>query len=65
MELTDYNLTFVHIKGNDNILVDAISRLKTLDTYIEPMENGKTDEPRNTENALQSGYKQKPSHTYR
>ena len=30
MELADYNKTFVHIKGSTNILVDAISRLKTL-----------------------------------
>ena len=30
MELADYNKPFVHIKGSSNILVDAISRLKTL-----------------------------------
>ena len=30
MDLADYNKTFVHIKGSSNILVDAISRLKTL-----------------------------------
>ena len=29
MELADYNITFVHIKGKNNVLADAISRLKT------------------------------------
>ena len=33
IELSDYNLNFLHIKGQDNILADAISRLKTLDIY--------------------------------
>ena len=28
MELADYNITFVHIKGKHNLLADAISRLK-------------------------------------
>ena len=32
MELADYNIPFVHIKGN-NILADAIARLKMLDIY--------------------------------
>ena len=45
----DYNLTFVHIKGTDNILVDAISRLKTRDIYMKPPENPKTAAPNNTE----------------
>ena len=31
MKLADYNLTFVHIKDSNNILGDAISRLKTPD----------------------------------
>ena len=26
MEFTDYNITFVYIKGSNNILADAISR---------------------------------------
>ena len=30
MELADYNITFIHIKGKNNVLGDAISRLKTL-----------------------------------
>ena len=42
MELADYNKTFIHIKGKNNVLVDAISRLKTLDIYKEPSEKWKT-----------------------
>ena len=33
MLLQEYDITFVHIKGKDNILADAISRLHTLDIY--------------------------------
>ena len=33
MLLQEYDITFVHIKGKDNILADAISRLCTLDIY--------------------------------
>ena len=42
MELSDYNLTFIHIKDTDNILADAISRLKMLEIYTETLENPKT-----------------------
>ena len=42
MELSDYNLTFIHIKGTENILADTISRLKTLNIYMKPLENPKT-----------------------
>ena len=42
MELTNYNIKFVHIKGKNNVLADAISRLKTLNIYKEPLENPKT-----------------------
>ena len=28
MELADYNINFIHIKGGNNILADAKSRLK-------------------------------------
>ena len=48
MELSDYNLTFVHIKGTHNILANVISRLRTLDTYREPTENPKTAALNNT-----------------
>ena len=41
MELTDYNITFIHIKGKINALADAISKLKTLNIYKEPLENPK------------------------
>ena len=39
MQLVDYNITFVHIKGKHSILADAISRLKTLNIYKEALEN--------------------------
>ena len=42
MELADYNITFADIKGKDNALADAISRVKTLDIYKEPLGNPKT-----------------------
>ena len=42
MELISYNLIFVHVKGGNNILADAISRLKTLEIYKDPLENPKT-----------------------
>ena len=34
MKLADYNITFVHIKGSDNILADAISKLKVIYIYM-------------------------------
>ena len=33
MLLQEYNIAFVHIKGKDNILADAISRLHTINIY--------------------------------
>ena len=42
MELEDYNISSVHIKGKNNVLADAIFRLKTLDIYKEPMDNTQT-----------------------
>ena len=41
MELADYNIMFVHIKGKNNVLVDAISMLKILNIYKELLENPK------------------------
>ena len=35
MELADYKISFVHIKGKHNILADTISRLKLLNIYEE------------------------------
>ena len=36
--LQEYDITFVHIKGKENILADAISRLHTLDIYKKTTE---------------------------
>ena len=38
MMLQEYDITFVHIKGKDNILADAISRLCTIDIYEKAIE---------------------------
>ena len=38
MLLQDYDIKFIHIKGKDNILTDAISRLHTLDIYEDLVE---------------------------
>ena len=38
MLLQEYDITFVHIRGKDNILADAISRLCTLDIYEKAIE---------------------------
>ena len=38
MLLQEYDITFVHTKGKDNILADAISRLCTLDIYKKAIE---------------------------
>ena len=38
MLLQEYDITFVHIKGKDNILADAISRLRTIDIYKRALE---------------------------
>ena len=37
MELADYDITFVHTKGSNNILADSISRLKMEDIYMDPI----------------------------
>ena len=39
MLLEEYDITFVHIRGKDNILTDAISRLCTINVYEEGIEN--------------------------
>ena len=38
MLLQEFDITFVHIRGKDNILTDAISRLHTIDIYEEAIE---------------------------
>ena len=52
MELADYNIKFLHIKGKHNILTDAILRLQTLNTYKEPLENAKVQIVNNTQQVL-------------
>ena len=37
--LQEYDITFIHIKGKDNILTDAISRLNTINIYRDPTED--------------------------
>ena len=49
MELADYNITFVHIQGKNNVLADSISRLKTLNISEEPLENPQTSVVSNTQ----------------
>ena len=39
MLLQEYDITFVHIKGKDNILADAISTLCTIDIYKKAIES--------------------------
>ena len=39
MLLQEYDITFIHIKGKDNILADAISRLHTINIYKDPTED--------------------------
>ena len=38
MMLQEYDIKFVHIRGKDNILADAISRLHTINIYNDPTE---------------------------
>ena len=49
MELADYNITFVHIKGKNNVVTDAISWLKMSNIYEEPLENQKAQIVNNTQ----------------
>ena len=39
MLLQEYDITFVHIRGKDNTLADAISRLCTINVYETALEN--------------------------
>ena len=43
---------FVHIKVKNNDLVDAISRLKKLNIYEEPLENPKAQVVYNTQEVI-------------
>ena len=42
LELADYKIMFIHIKGKNYVLVDVISRLKTLNIYKELLEYPQT-----------------------
>ena len=55
MELAEYNITFVHIKGKNNVCADVISRLKMLDIYKEPMKNQKITVVSNTDVVFSEG----------
>ena len=51
MELADYNM-FIHIKGKNNVLADAISRLKTFNIYKEPLGSQKAQVVKNTQEVV-------------
>ena len=38
MSLQEYDIMFIHIKGKDNILANAVSRLCTINIYKDPAE---------------------------
>ena len=50
--LADYNISFMHIKGKHNILADAISKLKMLNIYEEPLENPKVQIVSNSQSVV-------------
>ena len=39
MLLQEYDITFIHIKGKDNIFADTISRLCPINIYKDPTED--------------------------
>ena len=41
MELAEYNIIFIHIKGSKGILADAVSGLKIPDIYKDPIKYSK------------------------
>ena len=45
IELSDYNLIFIHLMGSTNIQADSISRLSTLDIYKKLLEKPKASDP--------------------
>ena len=51
MLLQEYDITFVHIRGKDNILADAISQLHTINIYEHPIENNQIHSP-TTQNTM-------------
>ena len=51
MLLQEYGIIFVHIRGKDNILADAISRLYTINAYEEAIENHHSPKAQTTTHA--------------
>ena len=49
MELADYNITFLHTKGKNNIFADTNSRLKMLHINKEQLEDPKAQVVNNTQ----------------
>ena len=45
MLLQEYDITFVHIRGKDNILTDAISRVHTINVYDDAVEDKQQHSP--------------------
>ena len=58
MELADYNIIFIHIKGKNNVLADAISRLKALNIYKEILESPEAPLVSKTQGHLQKYMKE-------
>ena len=58
MLLQEYYITFVHIKGKDNILADAISRLHTIDIYEKTIETQHSHAVKTTTTQLDEMLKQ-------
>ena len=52
MELADYKITFVLIKGKNNVLADTVSRLQMLNIYEEPQENPKAQVVNNSQEVV-------------
>ena len=58
MLLQEYDITFVHIKGKDSILADAISRLCTIDIYERAIETQHSHVAKTTTTQLDEPVKQ-------
>ena len=51
MIFQEYDITFIHIWGKDNILTDAISKVCTINVYEDPVENKQLHSP-TTQNTM-------------